>query len=64
MAGAKKRKSSKKAETLAARSIADKRVGAVRGGSASSGVGAGKVTFNQFKIMRKVDTSSPIFFES
>jgi type VI secretion system Hcp family effector len=33
-------------------------------GSQSTGAGAGKVTFNPFSITRKVDKSSPTFFES
>lgn len=32
-------------------------------GSQSSGAGAGKVTFNPFSITRKIDVSSPIFFQ-
>jgi type VI secretion system secreted protein Hcp len=32
-------------------------------GSASSGAGAGKITFNPFSITRKVDRASPIFFQ-
>jgi type VI secretion system Hcp family effector len=32
-------------------------------GSASSGVGAGKVTFNPFSITRVVDKASPLLFE-
>ena len=32
-------------------------------GSQSSGAGAGKVTFNPFSITRKVDISSPSFFQ-
>lgn len=32
------------------------------GGSHSSGIGAGKVSFNPFSITRKIDRSSPIFF--
>ncbi len=31
-------------------------------GSQSSGAGAGKVTFNPFRITRKTDKASPIFF--
>ena len=31
-------------------------------GSASSGAGAGKVTFNPFSITRKVDKASPVLF--
>ncbi len=31
-------------------------------GSQSTGAGAGKVTFNPFSITRKIDRSSPIFF--
>lgn len=31
-------------------------------GSASTGAGAGKITFNPFSITRKVDKSSPTFF--
>src|SRR5882724_6153984 len=33
-------------------------------GSQSTGAGAGKVTFNPFSITRKVDKSSPIFFQN
>jgi len=33
-------------------------------GSASSGAGAGKVTFNPFSITRKIDCASPIFFQN
>jgi type VI secretion system Hcp family effector len=33
-------------------------------GSASSGAGAGKITFNPFAITRKVDKSSPTFLEN
>jgi len=33
-------------------------------GSQSTGAGAGKVTFNPFSITRKVDKSSPTFFEN
>ena len=32
-------------------------------GSATSGAGAGKVTFNPFSITRKIDKASPKFFE-
>jgi type VI secretion system secreted protein Hcp len=32
-------------------------------GSQASGAGAGKITFNPFSITRKVDKSSPIFFQ-
>jgi type VI secretion system secreted protein Hcp len=32
-------------------------------GSQSRGAGAGKITFNPFSISRKIDKSSPIFFE-
>jgi len=32
-------------------------------GSQSTGAGAGKVTFNAYSITRKIDKSSPIFFE-
>jgi type VI protein secretion system component Hcp len=32
-------------------------------GSQSSGAGAGRVTFNPFSITRKIDRSSPVFFE-
>jgi type VI secretion system secreted protein Hcp len=32
-------------------------------GSATSGAGAGKVTFNPFSITRKIDKASPTFFE-
>src|SRR4051812_12974665 len=32
-------------------------------GSQSTGAGAGKVTFNAYLITRKIDKSSPIFFE-
>lgn len=32
-------------------------------GSASSGAGAGKITFNPFSITRKVDRASPTFFQ-
>jgi type VI secretion system secreted protein Hcp len=32
-------------------------------GSASSGAGAGKITFNPFSITRKIDRASPIFFQ-
>ena len=32
-------------------------------GSASSGAGAGKVTFNPFSITRKVDKASPVLFQ-
>ncbi|HLY58231.1 MAG TPA: type VI secretion system tube protein Hcp [Stellaceae bacterium] len=32
-------------------------------GSQSSGTGAGKVTFNPFSITRKIDLSSPFFFQ-
>jgi type VI secretion system secreted protein Hcp len=32
-------------------------------GSASSGAGAGKITFNPFSITRKIDKASPKFFE-
>ncbi len=32
-------------------------------GSASSGAGAGKVTFNPFSITRKIDKASPLFFQ-
>jgi len=32
-------------------------------GSQSTGAGAGKVTFNPFSITRKIDRSSPVFFE-
>jgi type VI secretion system secreted protein Hcp len=31
-------------------------------GSQSSGAGAGKITFNPFSITRKIDASSPIFY--
>jgi type VI secretion system secreted protein Hcp len=31
-------------------------------GSQSSGAGAGKVTFNPFKVTRKTDRASPVFF--
>jgi type VI secretion system Hcp family effector len=33
-------------------------------GSQSTGAGAGKVTFNPFSITRKVDKSSPTFFQN
>lgn len=33
-------------------------------GSQSTGAGAGKVTFNPFSITRKVDKSSPVFFQN
>jgi len=33
-------------------------------GSASTGAGAGKVTFNPFSITRKIDRSSPTFFQN
>jgi hypothetical protein len=33
-------------------------------GSQSGGAGAGKATFNQFSITKKVDKSSPAFFEN
>jgi type VI secretion system Hcp family effector len=33
-------------------------------GSQSTGAGAGKITFNPFSITRKVDRSSPTFFEN
>lgn len=33
-------------------------------GSQSTGAGAGKVTFNPFSITRKIDRSSPIFFQN
>ncbi len=32
-------------------------------GSQSRGTGAGKVTFNRFTITRKIDQSSPVFFQ-
>ena len=32
-------------------------------GSASTGAGAGKVTFNPFSITRNVDTNSPILYQ-
>ena len=32
-------------------------------GSQSSGIGAGKVTFNPFSITRKIDKASPILFD-
>ena len=32
-------------------------------GSRSAGSGAGKVTFNPFRITRKTDKSSPVFFQ-
>src|SRR3954451_9579978 len=32
-------------------------------GSQSTGAGAGKVTFNPFSITRKIDKSSPTFFQ-
>jgi len=32
-------------------------------GSQSTGAGAGKVTFNPFSITRKIDKSSPVFFQ-
>ena len=31
-------------------------------GSASGGIGAGKVNFNPFKITKAIDKSSPLFF--
>ncbi|HWE72374.1 MAG TPA: type VI secretion system tube protein Hcp [Stellaceae bacterium] len=33
-------------------------------GSSSSGIGAGKVEFQPFKITKQVDTSSPFFFQT
>jgi type VI secretion system secreted protein Hcp len=33
-------------------------------GSSSSGIGAGKVEFQPFKITKQVDTSSPLFFQT
>jgi type VI secretion system Hcp family effector len=33
-------------------------------GSQSTGAGAGKVTFNPFSVTRKVDKSSPVFFQN
>lgn len=33
-------------------------------GSQSAGAGAGRVTFNPFSITRKIDLSSPVFFEN
>jgi type VI secretion system secreted protein Hcp len=32
-------------------------------GSQSTGAGAGKITFNPFSITRKIDKSSPLFFQ-
>lgn len=32
-------------------------------GSSTKGIGAGKVTFNEFSITKKVETSSPLFFQ-
>ncbi len=34
----------------------------VTGGSSSTGSGAGKVTFSEFRSTRKFDKSSPTFF--
>jgi|SwirhisoilCB2_FD_contig_71_5188836_length_823_multi_4_in_0_out_0_3 type VI protein secretion system component Hcp len=33
-------------------------------GSQSTGAGAGKVSFSSFSITRKMDKSSPIFFQN
>lgn len=33
-------------------------------GSQSTGAGAGKITFNPFSITRKIDRSSPVFFQN
>ena len=51
----KRRKAPKKVAALASRPVAPKKAAKVRGGSQSSGAGAGKVTFNPFSISRKID---------
>jgi hypothetical protein len=38
--------------------LADSELDAVTGGSPSGGIGAGKVTFEQFRITRRIDTAS------
>jgi len=56
MASTKKRgKSPKKVAALASRPVAPKKAAKIRGGSQSSGAGAGKATFNPFSITKKID---------
>jgi hypothetical protein len=50
-------------ETVTGGSVGAQNVTEASIGSQSSGAGAGKVTFNPFSITRKIDKSSPTFYE-
>ena len=55
-------KKKSKVKDLKPKAVKSGKGGAVRGGSSSTGAGAGKVTFNPFSITRKIDSASPKFF--
>ena len=54
-----KKSTRKSAGKRAAKDLSPRKSQDTRGGSQSTGAGAGKATFNPFSITRKIDKASP-----